>query len=481
MASIKPPSTEHVQARIRTENLWWTSDGTDPFYREMRHRAFFPSLMRLVRAKVRRAVVLLGPRRVGKTVMLQQCVQALMDAGVPARKICLMSVDQPVYSRMRLDDLFRLSRAALKDDDPAGYHVLFDEIQYLTDWERDLKVLVDAYPRTRFVVSGSAAAALKARSRESGAGRFTEFLLPPLTFAEFLHLLGKEGLIKRTSRVWGDAESPFYDTLDLHTLNDLFVRYISFGGYPEALFDPAIQADPGRFIRSDIVDKVLLRDLPSLYGIADVQELNRFFSVVAYNTGQEFSYEALSQASGVDTVTLRKYLDYLEAAYLIHRLRRLDMSAKRYTREHGFKVYLTNPSLRTALFGAVPVTDAGFGALAETAVYAQDLTRRQEVFYANWKKGRLEGEVDLVRLNARLKPERLCEVKWSDRYVDKPGELKSLLAFAREHRMPWAVVTTRTRLETLTHQGVELRFVPTALYAYYRAMRAIESVEAMYA
>jgi predicted AAA+ superfamily ATPase len=480
MATIKPPSEEHVQARIRTENPWWTGTGVDELYKAMRHRAFFAPFMRLVQAKVRRAVVLLGPRRVGKTVMLQQCVQQLIESGVPPQKICLLSVDQPVYSRMRLDDLFRLCRAALKDDDPAGYHVLFDEIQYLADWERDLKVLVDTYPRTRFVVSGSAAAALKAKSQESGAGRFTEFLLPPLTFHEFLLLQNKLQLIVQVKRDWGGEQLPFHDTIDIAALNVLFTQYITFGGYPEALFDPLIQKDPGRFIRSDIVDKVLLRDLPSLYGIADVQELNRFFSVVAYNTGQVFSYGSLGDTSGVDAVTIRKYLEYLEAAYLIRRLRRLDMSAKQYKREHGFKVYLTNPSLRTALFGPLPEGDPGFGALAETAVYAQDLTLGEPVYYASWKEGRSEGEVDLVRLNARLKPDRICEVKWSDRYVDQPGGLKSLLAFAKRSRLNWAVVTTRSKSLTRTVQGIELRYVPTALYVYHRGIRAIQSVEATY-
>src|SRR5690606_17909283 len=118
-------------------------------------------------------------------------------------------------------------------------------------------------------------------------------------------------------RDWVGVQLPFHDTIDIAALNQLFTQYITLGGYPEALFDPLIQKDPGRFIRSDIVDKVLLRDLPSLYGIADVQELNRFFSVVAYNTGQIFSYGSLGDTSGVDAVTIRKYLEYLEAAYLI--------------------------------------------------------------------------------------------------------------------------------------------------------------------
>jgi len=66
--------------------------------------------------------------------------------------------------------------------------VFFDEIQYLKNWEQHLKSLVDLRTALRFCVSGSAAAAaaLRLKSNESGAGRSTEFLLPPLTFYEYL-------------------------------------------------------------------------------------------------------------------------------------------------------------------------------------------------------------------------------------------------------------------------------------------------------
>ncbi|VVM20376.1 hypothetical protein BSPWISOXPB_9066 [uncultured Gammaproteobacteria bacterium] len=52
------------------------------------------------------------------------------------------------------------------------------------------------------------------------------------------------------------------------------------------------QKDSARYIKSDIIDKVLLRDLPSIYGIADVQELNALFTTIAYNTGNEISLES---------------------------------------------------------------------------------------------------------------------------------------------------------------------------------------------
>ena len=73
------------------------------------------------------------------------------------------------------------------------------------------------------------------------------------------------------------------------------MEYLNYGGYPEAATNPSIRADPGRFIKNDIIDKVLLRDLPSLYGIQDIQELNSLFTSLAYNTSGEVSLEAMSK------------------------------------------------------------------------------------------------------------------------------------------------------------------------------------------
>ena len=65
----------------------------------------------------------------------------------------------------------------------------------------------------------------------------------------------------------------------------LFIDYLNYGGYPEVVFSEEIRENPGQFIRHDIIDKVLLRDLPSLYGISDVQELNSLFTMIAYHSG----------------------------------------------------------------------------------------------------------------------------------------------------------------------------------------------------
>jgi predicted AAA+ superfamily ATPase len=165
-----------------------------------------------------------------------------------------------------------LATKAAGIEETKGWFVFFDEIQYLKDWEVHLKVLVDSYPHTKFIVSGSAAAALRLKSSESGAGRFTEFMLPPLTFHEYIHMKGYADLIRPSAVTWNGHVSRFYTTINIKAINRHFIDYINFGGYPEVIFSEKIQANPGRYIKSDIVDKVLLRDLPSLYGIQDVRK-----------------------------------------------------------------------------------------------------------------------------------------------------------------------------------------------------------------
>lgn len=64
-------------------------------------------------------------------------------------------------------------------------------------------------------------------------------------------------------------------------------------------FSEKIRENPSQYIKNDIVEIVLLRDLPSLYGISDIQELNKLFLHIAFRSGNEFSYETLSSEAGI--------------------------------------------------------------------------------------------------------------------------------------------------------------------------------------
>lgn len=191
--------------------------------------------MPLVQATgLRRALILMGPRRVGKTVMMYHAIQRLIDSGVSAQNIIYISVETPIYNKIYLEQLFILACQILgKNATPEQMYVFYDEIQYLKEWEIDLKSLVDTYRNVKFVASGSAAAELKKRSDESGAGRFTDFSLPPLTFYEYIHLKHYSNIMLPTSLEWHGIEAHIYQAIDLQLLNKLFIDYINYGGYPE--------------------------------------------------------------------------------------------------------------------------------------------------------------------------------------------------------------------------------------------------------
>ena len=370
---------------------------------------------------------------------------------------------------MPLEGLLELFEGETRHNPKGRRIVIFDEIQYLKDWEVHLKILTDRAPNTRFVASGSAAAALRLQSQESGAGRFTDFFLPPLTFAEFLTFRGSESRFIESRAVGSTIR---YSTPDIVGLNSEFINYLNFGGYPEAVLNKSVQSDVQRYLGRDIIDKVLLRDLPSLYGIQDIQELNRLFTTIAYHTGQEISLDGLAQSSGVAKNTITRYLEYLEAAFLIVRVRRVDDTGKTFKRMRTFKAYLTNPSMRTALFSRIGESDDPMGALAETAIFSQwfhsDLM--SNIFYARWKKGRKDMEVDLVCVDpARLKPLWAYEIKWSDRYAtDQPGELLGLMELAKRHSDSSLPVGATTRTATCKTQvdGIEVSHFPCALHCY---------------
>jgi predicted AAA+ superfamily ATPase len=333
-----------------------------------------------------------------------------------------------------------------------------------------LKSLVDSYRKDKFIASGSAAAALKYASNESGAGRFTDFKLPPLTFHEYISLSGLDHIISPIDFEWTESNHRFYSSAHIDELNKHFLKYINFGGYPEVIFSQKIQSDPGRYIRQDIVDKVLLRDLPSLYGISDTKELNSFFTIIAYNSGGEFSLETLNQQSGVPKNLIKKYIAYLEAAFLIKAVKRIDQSGKRFKRDNFFK--LTNPSLRSALFSPIGATDEMIGNLVETAIFAQWMHRENFTpWYARWSKG----EVDLVSLNRmNLKPLWAVEIKWSNRYFSKPGELKSLYKFCMDNHLDHPLVTTLTESGKKSYKGLSIHYIPAAAYAYTIGRRTLD-------
>jgi uncharacterized protein len=463
-------SKEQVVARIRFENPWWTSpyeldkrDGTT------KPRAYFRPFFRLVQQESRTGPLLLaGPRRVGKTVMTRAAIQRLIREAQSPRSICYLDIGNPLYNGLALDQLLRFAWEAAGVDGASGAFVFLDHIHYLPDWEESLRSLAESFPHIKVVASSS----LAATPHSKQAGQFTDFLLPPLTFYEYLDLLGIANQFVDTNDHAGNGV-PEVAATDIAALNQQFMNYLNFGGYPEAILGKD-HADSARYLRNDVIDRVLLNDLPSLYGIQDVRALNALLATLAYNSGDEVSVDSLSQIFGAATERIEQHMEYLEAAFLIKIVDRIDRSADGFRPVNATKVFVTNPCLRSALFSPLSADDDATGSVVETAVFAQWL------HMPNVRMNYLGScEVDLVQFNHRLQPLGGVEVKWSDRFEEDPARLGSLLVFCNQHTNCQVVVTTRTKASKKAIGNNTIDFMPASLYSFLVGYNSIrESAKA---
>ena len=149
---------KQIIGRLKVDNSWWVEGVIPDYFLRMSPRLYLNIFMPLLQSiDFRRALILMGPRRVGKTVMMFHSIQSLIDSGISPQNIIYISVETPIYNKIYLEQLFLLACQVLgKDPMKDNMYVFYDEIQYLKEWEVNLKSLVDTYRNAKFVASGSA-------------------------------------------------------------------------------------------------------------------------------------------------------------------------------------------------------------------------------------------------------------------------------------------------------------------------------------
>lgn len=456
--------------RLEFDNPWWgfTSE-TEIKFRHPPRRVFFPAFFsRVMKAGAGEVLVLAGPLRAGKTVMIRQMLAQLIEQGVEPRSVFYCSLTTPSYTAADLKTLFGLFTRRHQHGQGAELYVFFDEAQYVGDWRDALPALAGEWPNAKFVAAVSSGAPQITTGKTSADGRTSVFVLPPLTFLEFLRFRDSE------EKLFGAGAGEAGSRMVVHpgalpALNAEFHRYVNFGGFPEGVMLKTGGRPAPTFIRDGVADRVLHKDLAGRSGVNDVQELNRLFSILAFNTAREVTMEDLAKAAGIAKNTVRKYLDYLESAFLVRRLPRVDRHARPFQRAVAFKIHLTAPCLYAALFGPVPAASECFERLAETALVAQWLGSDavDSLAYASWRGG----GIDLLSIDpASGKPDHVYEMDWSDTGQGAgPGQGAKRLAAFVERTNPAArpYVLTRSLAKPAVLGGTEITLAPVSLYAYW--------------
>ncbi len=472
-------SANDLLRRLAFDNPWWEAKPDAPVrFRHPSKRPFFaPFFARLRAMGMGRALLLTGPLRAGKTVLMRQALAHLIESGAPPKTVLYCSFATPSYAAADFPVLVDAFRRHHKHPPSAELYLFLDEIEYAPDFEALLLKLARQYPSARVVGAASALAPALVSGQAAKGGRLEVFVLPPLTFAEHLALRGCEGdLFADAGKAGGTAalKAGALPRLDLE-----FQYYVNFGGFPEGTARNQTSKPGGppspAFVRDRLAERVLRNDLTGLAGIADARELNRLFLVLARDSGREGSIDDIAAAVGIAKNTARKYLDYLEQAFLIRRIERLDQDGRRFQRAVAFKTCLAAPSLYAALFGPVAAAEDSFPRLAETALIAQWLGSPDaaHLAYASWRGGK----VDLVALDATSgKPAQVFEIDWTDAYAKGAGVKgpAAMVGFVEKTNPAAKVhVLTRAAARPARLRQTDVTLAPLALYAYWAGRNAI--------
>lgn len=464
-------SKERILKVLAAYNPWWKSGEINKQMAKTYKRfAFYEAMKRLDQQNLRRTVILTGTRRVGKTTILYQMIEALLQRGISPQRLLFVSMDHPMLKLSGISEVLECFHENVYPDQDVYY--FFDEVQYAQDWDKWLKIIYDMQQDTHVVATGSASPALMKGNQESGAGRWGVIQVPTLSFYEYCELLGIDrpqlpASLKATHMLQMSQQEQGRIMLQLSKVQNYFMRYLQVGGFPElALADDDMLAQ--QIMREDVVDKVLKRDLPSLYNIRNATELERIFLYLCNVSSEIVSIEAVAkELSGVSRPTVENYIQYLESANLIYQSWPVDMAGKKVLKASP-KIYIADAAIRNAVLmdDSLLMDGTEMGKIVETAVYKHVAAFYYQHatsigYYRGGKKGK---EIDIV-VDKPKAYNILIEVKYREGAPIKADDAISELC----EQASAAIVVTKTADDFGVHHtacGRDMLRIPAFAFLY---------------
>lgn len=327
----------------------------------------FPYIRRELEAPIlrgtlrNRAELILGPRQVGKSTMLDHLVQN-------QRFIKLTGEDEDDLSILADPKTF----LTLTQQFP---NVIIDEAQFVPNIGRVIKRLVDNNTTdSRIFVTGSSALDLGGHLKESAAGRFNSYNLWPLSLEE---------LAEHSS--WIEVK---------RQINNRMI----YGCHPDVINDPAHAKE----YLLDFTDSILYKDLFKLAEVRKPTDLTKLVTFLAANVGSEIRYGSIASELGIQNKTIERYVDLLASCFI---LKVVPSWTRNPTAELKLskKIYFYDNGIRNALlknFAPVPAREDK-GALWENLFFTERLKlhafRRDggEIYFWRTKK---QHEMDFIEI-----------------------------------------------------------------------------------
>ena len=273
------------------------------------------------------AKVLTGQRRVGKSFLLYQLIEEIL-AEEPDANIIYVNLEDFTFSSLQTaEDLHSYIISHSKEK--VKNYIFIDEIQDIPGFEKVIRSLLlnednDIY------ITGSNAKMLSGELATYLSGRYIEFKIYSLSYSEFLE---------------------FHGLTESETSYELYSRY---GGLPYLLNLPLEDETVNEYLKS-VYSTIVFRDVVSRYKLRNTLFLEKLIQFLSENIGNLFSAKNISdylksQHTAISVNQIQSYTEYLNNAFLIHRVERNDLIGKRVF-EQGEKYYFENMGIRNIVIG----------------------------------------------------------------------------------------------------------------------------------
>lgn len=309
--------------------------------------------------------VLVGIRRCGKSVILNQIVNEIKDKGVSEDHIIYVNFELVEYEE--LQDYRKLNKF-IKDNikDKKIYYVFLDEIQRVDKFETVVNSLRASVSNISIFITGSNSKLLSKELSTVLSGRYVLFNIYPLSYKEFTEL-----------------------SLKNPTSEDTFWNFVKWGGLPNRVqFTDEVNIKD--YLHS-VFDSIILRDVVERLGLKDIVLFNLLLQYVVDTTGREFSADNVikflkTEGRSVSSETLYIYLDALCKALIINKIYRYDIHGKAILKTLN-KYYMTD-------LGIAQIKNNNFeinkSFAIENVVYNELLERGYDVYIGKTKKGEID-------------------------------------------------------------------------------------------
>lgn len=311
-----------------------------------------------------KAIILNGPRQVGKTTLIQEILKN--------KDFLFLNGDDPTVRQI----LNSPNTKELQNIISEKEYVFIDEAQRTENIGLTSKIITDQFPTVQLLLSSSSAFDLNNQINEPLTGRKWEYELFPISWAEMEKTVGY-----------------------LEAKQQLNLRLI-YGMYPEVLTSIGSEKE----VLKELVSSYLYKDILALSGIRKAEVLDKLLRALAFQVGNEVSYNEIAQLVGIDKNTVSNYIDMLCKAYVIFKLPSFSKNLRNEIKTNQ-KIYFYDNGVRNAVIGNLNSleTRADKGVLRENFIISE---RLKVLRYSNsdarmyfWRTVRQQ-EIDYVEENA---------------------------------------------------------------------------------